>query len=99
MMKKDSIKNAGQDSFHAKTAFYLSLGFWIPLFNVGICIVSIMLAFKALRYADKNPQKYSGIGYAIAALVLSITSLLFTLAFGIMYMVRRITCENLPPIF
>ena len=37
-----------KDAFHAKIAFYLSLGFWIPLFNIGLCIVSIILASKAL---------------------------------------------------
>ncbi len=99
MMKKNDVKKEGLDTFHAKTSFYLSLGFWIPLFNLGICIVSIILAFKALKYSDNEPKQFGGRGYAIAALIISITALIFTVAFGLMYLFRRITCQNLPPIF
>ncbi|MBN2421704.1 hypothetical protein JXB41_00635 [Candidatus Woesearchaeota archaeon] len=85
-MKKDNL-----DRFYAKTAFFLSLGFWIPLFNVGLIIVSLWLAIKALKLIEQNPKKYSGRRYAITAMVLSVTSLVMTL-FGLsLYLMQKIT--------
>jgi hypothetical protein len=74
-----------RDKFHAKTAFFLSLGFWIPLFNIGFVLVSIYLAFKALKLIDKHPKQYAGKGYAITALIISITALILTITGFIIY--------------
>jgi len=73
-----------KDNFYAKTAFILSLGFWIPLFNIGLTIVSIFFACKALKLVDKDPKKYSGRTLAIIALILSITTLVGMFA-GLIY--------------
>jgi uncharacterized membrane protein len=73
------------DKFHAKTAFFLSLGFFIPLFNIGFILVSIFLAFKALKLIEKHPKQYSGKGYAITALVISITAIILTIIGFIIY--------------
>ena len=73
-----------KDNFYAKTALILSLGFWIPLFNIGLTIVSIFFSLKALNLVDKHPKKFSGRTFAIIALVLSITTLVAMLA-GIIY--------------
>ncbi len=78
-----------KDFFYAKTAFYLSLGFWIPLFNVAMSILSIYFAFKALKLIDKHPEKYSGRKYTIIALVLSLSSLLLMIVGGVGYLVLR----------
>lgn len=67
------------DKFHAKTAFFLSLGFWIPLFNIGFTLVSIFFAIKSLKLIEKQPKKYVGKGYAITALIISITALVLTI--------------------
>ena len=76
-----------KDNFYAKTAFILSLGLWIPLFNIGLTIVSIFFACKALKLVDKNPKKYSGRTFAILALVLSITTLIGMIAGGIYWLI------------
>ena len=70
------------DSFYGKVALILSLGFWIPLFNIGLCAVSIYLALKALKLTDEDPKKYGGRKQAVIALILSTTSILLT-AIGI----------------
>ncbi len=84
-----------KDSFYAKASFYLSLGFWIPLFNLAICSVSIALAITSLRMAHKEPNKYGGRRYAIIALVLSVTSILLTVVGFIIYTAQKGIC-NLP---
>ena len=73
------------DEFHAKTAFFLSLGFWIPLFNVGFTLLSIFFAVKALNLIEKKPKKYSGKAYAITASIISITALVLTIMGFIIY--------------
>ena len=82
-----------KDSFYAKTAFILSLGFWIPLFNVGLTLVSIYLAVKALKLTEKNPKKYGGRKYAVIALILSISALVLTLVGGTIFGLRKLICE------
>ena len=67
-----------RDNFHAKVAFFLSLGFWVPLFNIGFCTVAIILGSIALKRHYQAPKYYGGAGYAITALVLSITSIFLT---------------------
>jgi hypothetical protein len=87
-----------RDAFYAKTSFYISLGFWIPLFNVGLCVVSIILALKALRYQHDSPKQFRGRGYAIAALIISFAALILSLAFAVIYLYRQVTCQNVSTI-
>ncbi len=82
-----------KDSFYAKTAFFLSLGFWIPLFNIGLTIVSIYFALKALKLSEKNPKKYGGRKYAVIALVLSVSALALTFAWATIFGLRKLICE------
>ena len=79
-----------KDNFYAKTAFILSLGFWIPLFNIGLTTVSIFFACKALKLVDKNPKKYSGRILAIFSLILSITALFLMIAGVIYWLINNI---------
>lgn len=81
-----------KDAFHAKLAFYLSLGFWIPLFNIGLCIVSIILASKALKWHISDPEHYGGMGYSVAALVLSIAAIILTIAGLIIFLLTPQVC-------
>ena len=81
-----------KDSFYAKTAFFLSLGSWIPLFNIGITIVSIYLAIKALRLCEKNPKKYGGKKHAILALIISVSALALTIVGATIFGLRKLIC-------
>jgi len=82
-----------KDAFTSKLAFYLSLGFWIPLFNVGLSLISIFYAIKALKQISKNPKKFDGFWYAILALIISLTTFIGSIAFVILFTYRRITCD------
>jgi len=82
------------DCFHAKVAFFLSLGFWVPLFNVALCIISIVFALKALRLYFKKPRRHGGVGYFIAALVLSLSGLVLTAAGLILYLMSNKICGS-----
>ncbi len=73
------------DKLEAKIAFYLSLGFWIPLFNIAICITSLIFAVRALRQYRKDPEHFGGMGYIMAAFILSITALVLTFLGLIIY--------------
>jgi len=83
-----------RDSFYAKLAFYLSLGFWIPLFNIAICITSMILAVMALKTHYKEPKVYGGVGYAAAALVLSLTSLVLTIVGLFIWLFSEDICNS-----
>lgn len=87
-----------KDNFCAKIAFFFSLGFWIPLFNVGLCIISIYLAVKALKLIDKDNKKYGGKGYALFGLVVSISALIGTLIFYVTFLVLKLSYSNLSPL-
>jgi len=80
-----------KDSFYAKVSFYLSLGFWVPLFNLALSMISIFYAMKALKLIKKKPNKYGGFTYAIIALVLSVSSLLMSV-FGIIVYFKKKSC-------
>ena len=82
-----------KDSFYAKTAFFLSLGFWIPLFNIGLTIVSIYLAVKALKLYGRNPKKYGGREYAIIALIVSVSALALTFLGMAIFGLRKLICN------
>jgi hypothetical protein len=81
-----------RDCFYAKTAFILSLGFWIPLFNIGLCVVSIYFAIKSLRLINKNSKRYGDIKYVIAALVLSITTIIVTVIGISIFALKQLKC-------
>jgi hypothetical protein len=80
-----------KDSFCAKVSFYLSLGFWIPMFNIAMCILSLYYAAKALKLRHNEPDKYDGFVYAIIALVLSVSSLIMTV-FGVIVYFKKKAC-------
>lgn len=83
-----------KDKFLPKIAFGLSLGFWVPLFNVGLCVASLILSIKALKDIFREPEKYGGLPLVIIALVLSISSLVFT-AIGLgIYLTSEQICES-----
>ena len=96
MPKKTEEK---KDSFNAKLSFILSLGFFIPLFNIGLCIASLIIAITSLRNINNFPDKFEGLGYAIAAIAISATTLVLTIVFIAIWLSRRMTCENLPKLF
>jgi len=81
-----------RDKFYAKIAFYLSLGFWIPLFNVGLCLISIIIASVALKNHFREPEKYGGFGLAITALILSIGSIILTIVGLIIFLMSNQIC-------
>jgi len=83
-----------KDSFYAKLAFYLSLGFWIPLFNVALSITAIILAMIALKRRIKEPDKYGGLGFAITALILCLTSIIMTVVGLILYLLSPQICGS-----
>ena len=83
-----------KDTFNAKLSFFLSLGFWIPLFNVGLCIVSMIIASKVIRLHFQDPEESSGIIYAVIALVLSITSLVLTFVGLSVYLFSGAICTS-----
>lgn len=83
-----------RDSFYSKLAFYISLGFWIPLFNVAISITALILALMALKRNYDEPKKYGGVGYAIAAIILSLSSLVLTILGLIIYLTSDDICGS-----
>ncbi len=101
LMAKHENKNKiaeKKDKFDAKLSFILSLGFVIPLFNIGLCIVSLVLAINSIRYMRKYPEKYEGLGYAITAIVISLSTLILSIIFIIIYIYRKMTCDMIPKI-
>jgi cbb3-type cytochrome oxidase subunit 1 len=82
------------DTLYAKSAFWLSLGFWIPLFNIGLCIMSIIIAVIAMRRILKEPTVYGGLKYAVIALVLSISSLVLTIVGAVLYLFSSQICAT-----
>ena len=81
-----------RDFFYAKTAFILSLGFWIPLFNIGLCIASLYFAFKSFKLIHKDPKRYGGIKYVIAAFVLSFTTIIINLIGVSIFALKQLKC-------
>ena len=82
------------DDFYAKVAFYLSLGFWIPLFNIGLCLTALAIAIRVLRNIFRDPANHGGFGYAVAAIILSITSLLLTIIGILIYLLTPRICAT-----
>ena len=90
---KKAAKNK-TDKFYAKFAFFLSLGFWIPLFNIAICAVSLWLSIKAIKLHMKEPNKYGGFGFAVAGLILSLAGLIGTLVGYALYVFSGAICDS-----
>lgn len=85
-----------KDRFYAVSSILLALGFWIPLFNIGLSISSIILALKHLRLAHEDPKRYDGgrgKTISIIALVIGFATLAGSLIFLTVYMYRRLTCD------
>ncbi|MCP3684163.1 MAG: hypothetical protein GY861_15890 [bacterium] len=83
-----------KDSFHAKLAFWISLGFWIPLFNIGICIAAIILAVQALKKQSNDPERFGGLRFAIIAIVLAVSGLALTIFGYVAYLMSDAICGS-----
>ena len=92
--KQETIEK--KDNFNAKLSFILSLGFFIPLFNIGLAVASIILAINSIRFINKYPDKFSGLWYAITALAISVSTIILTIIFISVWLFRRMTCDALP---
>lgn len=88
-------KEKSKDKFFPKIAFGLSLGFWVPLFNFGLCIASLIIAVKSLKNIFREPDKYGGIYFAIIAIVLSVSSLVLTIIGLLIYLMSEQICESI----
>ena len=89
----ESDKMKTKDNFYAKIALILSLGFWIPLFNIGLSIVSIYFATRSLNLINKDSKRYGGIKCAIVALVLSITTIIITGIGVSIFALKQLNCS------
>ena len=90
--KNKSDNKSDLDNFHAKLGFFISLGFWIPLFNVAICIVGIIVSGIALKNIIKYPSKFGGIYYAITGLILALTGIVLTIIGLIIFLTSESIC-------
>ncbi len=82
-----------KDKFLAKTAFFLSLFSWLPLLNIGICIISVLVAIKALKLIDHESKRFGGSLYAYIGLAISASMLIISIIFMVIFAYRRLTCE------
>ena len=82
-----------KDIFFSFLSFTLSTGFMVPLFNIGLCFVSILVALKALKLIDKDSKHYGGLLYAYLGLAISASMLIVTLIFLFMFAYRKLTCQ------
>ena len=94
-MNKSRKTVTKKDSFLAKLSFWLSMGFWVPLFNIGLAVASIIIAFKAL-HRKLTDTRFGGLGYIIVALAISFSVLIGSIIFLFIYLYRKLTCESLP---
>ncbi len=88
-IRKRSKGPGKKDDFNAKLSFVLSLGFWVPLFNIGLCIISIIIAIHVLRRYFEDPTEVGGLYYAISAFVISATALIMTAVGVVIYVISR----------
>lgn len=82
----------GKDNFLAKLSFFISLGFWVPLFNIGICIVSFILAVKAYKLYRTDKAKFGGLGYIIAALIIDLSAVLMSVIGLLLFLLSKNIC-------
>ena len=97
MTKKESEPK--KDSFNAKLSFILSMGFFIPLFNIGLSIAALIIAINSLRRINQYPDKFDGLKYSIAAITISATTIVLSIIFIFAYMYQRMSCDTLPKLF
>ncbi|USN45920.1 MAG: hypothetical protein H6502_02190 [Candidatus Woesearchaeota archaeon] len=84
------------DAFHAKVSFILSLGFWIPLFNIGLTLAAVWIGARAIKRIQDHPKQFGGFGYALAGLIIGLSGFVGTLIFMAVYLYARITGGTLP---
>ena len=84
-----------QDTFHSNVAIILSLGFWLPLFNIGMSLVSIYFAVLAITLNFKDKDKFGGRYRAITALIISSTTFIASIIFYIIYAIKKIETGGL----
>ena len=83
-----------KDKFQSKLAFYISLGFWVPLFNIGFAVVALFIGFSALRNVIKDPDTYAGLPFAVIAIILSVSSLVLTAIGLVLYLFSPEICGS-----
>jgi hypothetical protein len=84
-----------RDRFYARLSFFLGLGFWIPLLNFPLSILSIIFGISALRLAHLYPQRYGGRVYAIIGIILSSLPIIFGISALIIPSTRQLIIEEL----
>jgi hypothetical protein len=89
MNKGKEIKKAEtgkKDAYLSKLSFYLALGFWIPFLNIGLVAISLWLAIVSVKRCLKHPDSFGGMGYAIASIIIGVTTIAMTIIGLIIYM-------------
>ena len=82
-------------------SFIFSLAFWIPLLNYIFCPLATFFGIKALLEIKRHPDKFAGLGYAITAIIIGITSIAFFLigvgicGYEIYSNLNRTTCSSM----
>lgn len=81
-MKKSTKKNKKQaksnkDNSFAIASFICGLLIWIPLFNTVLGIMAVVLGVLAIKRVNKDPERYSGQGLALAGIILGTISIIF----------------------
>ena len=90
-----------KSKFNAVIAFAFSLAFWIPLLNYIFCPLATFFGIKALLEIKRHPDKFAGLGYAITAIIIGITSIAFFLigvgicGYEIYSNLNRTTCSSM----
>jgi ABC-type Fe3+ transport system permease subunit len=65
----------------AIASFVLGLLCIIPWLNIGISLLAIYFGFRSIHNIRKYPDKYAGIGYAVAGAVLGVAWFIGSLYF------------------
>jgi hypothetical protein len=68
-----------RDDFYSRVSVFLSLGFWIPLLNMPLCILAVIFGIKSLQLAHREPDRYGGRQLAIAGIVLGAFPIILTI--------------------
>ncbi len=64
----------------AIASFIFGLTFWIPLLNVLFGAIALYLGIKALLNIKRHPEKFGGMAYAIAGIILGTLPIVFSVA-------------------
>ena len=65
----------------AIVSFVLGLLSFIPWLNIGISLLAMYFGFRSIYNIRNYPDKYAGIGYAVAGVVLGISWFIGSLYF------------------